>query len=50
MKKANELRKKSGVRIAVIIQDGADWYSYRSEPGWPPSLPDIVSSSLAYQK
>ncbi|KAI9743713.1 MAG: hypothetical protein M1818_003029 [Claussenomyces sp. TS43310] len=35
MKKANELYKLCGVRVAVIIQDREDWYSYRSQRSWP---------------
>jgi SRF-type transcription factor (DNA-binding and dimerisation domain) len=35
MKKANDLRKLCAVQIAVFIEDGDDWFIYRSREGWP---------------
>lgn len=38
MKKANDLRKLCGVRVAVLVQDEHEWFVYRSEHNWPLGL------------
>jgi hypothetical protein len=35
MKKANELNRRYGVRVAVMIEDGPDKWTYQSEETWP---------------
>ena len=37
MKKANELYKRHGVRVAVLMEDGAENWAYQSEEAWPSS-------------
>ena len=42
MKKCNELRKKCGVKVAVLIEDSGNFYSYRSESNFPVAWANIV--------
>jgi hypothetical protein len=46
MKKTNDLVTMFGVRAAVFVLDGNEWWIYQSEQSWPSEMQHIVSMSL----
>jgi hypothetical protein len=48
MKKGNELNRRYGVRVALLVKDGLDIWTFQSESTWPEFFSDYTQRGSSY--